>query len=293
MAILDQTYPEDVLERLHSSMLEILDAISEVCERNGIKWYLAAGTTLGAARHSGFIPWDDDIDIGMLREHYDRFLEIAPHELPDRFELLTPDTTPNYASLLSKVCIKGTRFWTDETMEANLDLGIFVDIWPRDRVAADPIVRRRQERASNTLRAAHYLYYSQNIHARLKGMPAKVLPKLYPVAHRALQTFTSPEKIRAAYEKRTRLAPGEEYIGTTCFPSSGFKIVPEKYFIDCEFLPFEGRRYPVPSPIEEYCRITYGETWRELPPMEKRVNHAPLVLDFGDGVNVFDDANNN
>ena len=288
MITLQQSYPPEILERLHGTMLEILDAISDVCERNGISWYLAAGTALGAARHHGFIPWDDDIDVGMMREDYDRFIEIAPRELPERFELLSPGKTADYAPLLSKVCIRGTRFWTDETMYYGLEQGIFVDIWPRDRVSADPVVQKRQARASNSLRAAHYLYFSDKIHARLKGVQAKVLPKLYPVAHHALHAFCTEEGIRGEFERRTRLSPGAKSAGTTCFPSSGFKILPESLFVDCEKLPFEGRAYPVPTPIEDYCRLTYGKNWHQLPPEEKRVNHAPLVLDFGDGVNVFE-----
>ena len=286
MATLHQTYPDEILDRLHESMLEILDAIAEVCEKNDISWYLAAGTALGALRHGGFIPWDDDIDVGMMREDYDRFLEIAPQALPERFEILIPGVTPGYAPLFAKVCIKGTRFWTDETMEAGLDMGIFVDIWPRDYVAADPVLRRKQEQQSNLLRSMMYLYYSQNVHARLKGISAKGFPKLFPIAHKVLPVVTSDDAIRRKFAE-LQIAPGAKSGGTTCFPSSGFRVLPESLFEHFDTIEFAGRRYPVPTPCEEYCRLVYGEDWNQLPPMEKRVNHAPLVLDFGDGVNVF------
>lgn len=286
MTVLRQSYPDEILQRLHGRMLEILDAISDVCERNGISWYLAAGTALGAVRHQGFIPWDDDIDVGMMRKDYDRFIEIAPRELPDNMEILVPGVTPNYASLLSKVCIKGTRFWTDETMEAGLDMGIFVDIWPRDYVAADPVLQRRQRIGSNVLRSALYLYYSDKIHAHLSGVQGDIARSLFPIAHRVLHAAVDDQAIRRQFA-RLSIAPGVKNVGTTCFPSSRFRVLPSKYFEHYELVPFEGREYPMPAPCEEYCRYVYGDTWRQLPPPEKRVNHAPIVLDFGDGVNVF------
>ena len=131
-------YSDEILERLHATELEILEAMAAVCKEEGLNWFLIGGSVLGAMRHQGFIPWDDDIDTGMLREDYDRFLEVAPKKLPPEFELVSPMTTPGYAPMFAKVVKKGTRFCAQEAVDAGLDLGIFVDIFPRDRVAAVP-----------------------------------------------------------------------------------------------------------------------------------------------------------
>lgn len=88
-----------VLRKLQLTELEILDVISCFCKERGISWFMDSGTCLGAVRHGGFIPWDDDIDIGMLREDYDVFCEAAARELPDGYSLHTPLNTNNYAPL--------------------------------------------------------------------------------------------------------------------------------------------------------------------------------------------------
>ena len=110
--------PEQALKRLQEAELEILLAISEVCEKAQVNWWMDSGTALGAMRHGGFIPWDDDIDIGILRSDYDRFLEVAPRLLPEGFSLHTARDTKGFAPLFAKVFLDGTRFET-----ARQDLG--------------------------------------------------------------------------------------------------------------------------------------------------------------------------
>lgn len=281
----NRQYPPEALERLHAATLTILDAIADVCQRANIRWYLAAGTALGALRHGGFIPWDDDIDVGMMRPDYDRFLEIAAQELPDEFELLAPGITPNYAPLFAKVALKGTRFWTDETIEAGFEQGIFVDVFPRDLVAADPVVQARQARNAAVWAASSYLYHSDKVHAIVPGLKGRIAQIAYPGLHRLLRSVTDETFIRDHFDRGIAISPGTKTVGTTSFPCRGMKILPESLFEDYELLEFEGRTYPAPTPCEEYCRLVYGENWNELPPEDKRVNHAPYVLDFGDGVN--------
>ena len=284
------TYPDEVLKQLHEAELEILDAIAAVCERHGITWYLVAGTALGAARHGGFIPWDDDIDIGMMREGYELFLKVAPDELGDEFELLSPDLTPNYAAMFAKVCKKNTRFWTTETMDAGLDdIGIFVDILPRDRLAADPIVAKRQERDAFIYCTASYLYHSPNVVGEPEGLAGKLARAAYPIVHKALRLFTTEETIRRKFKEGTTLSAGVKGTGmTNTFSTPGYKPLPESQFAQTELLPFEGRMFPVPLDHEAYLTLVYGKNWNELPPVEKRVNHAPVILDFGNGVNVME-----
>ena len=78
-------YPEGALERLQKEELKILEVIDSICRKHGLTYFIDAGTTLGAVRHGGFIPWDDDADVGMPYEDYKKFCEIAPHELPEGY----------------------------------------------------------------------------------------------------------------------------------------------------------------------------------------------------------------
>ncbi len=94
---------DDSLKKLQKLELEMLLKIVDICEKNNITYYLFGGTLIGAVRHEGFIPWDDDIDLGMPRPDYEKFLEIAESELGENYDLLTPFKNPKYQFSFSKV----------------------------------------------------------------------------------------------------------------------------------------------------------------------------------------------
>ena len=117
-------YPEDVLRRLQQVELEMLRRIDRACRAIGVSYWLDSGTCLGAVRHGGFIPWDDDIDIGMPLDDYHRFLEEAPAVLGEGLSLHTCDNTPNLPVLWAKIYLDGTRFSSARDIEAGLEQGI-------------------------------------------------------------------------------------------------------------------------------------------------------------------------
>ena len=121
-----------VLDRLKHVQLSILHSISNLCEDYDIKWWLDGGTCLGAMRHKGFIPWDDDIDIGMMRSDYDRFCSIASTELPDGYSFHDSRNSSGYAAMFCKVYKDGTRFENQEGRDSGSTMGIFVDVFPYD-----------------------------------------------------------------------------------------------------------------------------------------------------------------
>ena len=92
-----------ILRRQQMRMLELLEAVDKVCKKHNIPYWLSSGTLIGAARHQGFIPWDDDLDIEMLREDYLRLLKVLPQELPDNFALQTHETDHNYIFIYGKL----------------------------------------------------------------------------------------------------------------------------------------------------------------------------------------------
>lgn len=139
-------YEQDVLRKLQLAELSILRDIDSVCRSEGIPYFLECGTLLGAVRHGGFIPWDDDIDVGMLRPDYERFLKVAPKALGERYAVCEPRANSRCAGMFAKVWKRGTKFFTAETMEAGIDQGIFVDVFPYDILHADESVATRQIR---------------------------------------------------------------------------------------------------------------------------------------------------
>ena len=103
----------EALKKLQDIELDILIMLKDFCLQHDISWFLDGGTVLGAARHKGFIPWDDDIDIGMLREDYDRFVSLAKTELPSGYSLHDWSNTPGYSAMFAKVYKDNTKFYTE------------------------------------------------------------------------------------------------------------------------------------------------------------------------------------
>lgn len=125
---------KNTLLKLHESLLEILVEIDRICKNNNIRYFLDSGTALGAIRHHGFIPWDDDIDIGMLRDDYEKFLSIAPMQLDKKFFLQTRATDKEYNKLHAKVRKNNTTFIENAYDNPNMHCGIFIDVFPFDRI---------------------------------------------------------------------------------------------------------------------------------------------------------------
>lgn len=122
---------KDTLRKVQLTLLEIAKEVKRVCDENDIKYYLDSGTLLGAVRHSGFIPWDDDFDIGMMREEYDRFCKIAPFALNSNYYLQTWENDEKYAVPFAKVRKKNT-IYRENKANPNLNNGFYVDIFPYD-----------------------------------------------------------------------------------------------------------------------------------------------------------------
>lgn len=275
-------YNQDVLRRLQLTELEILKDIDRVCRAHGITYWLDSGTVLGAMRHGGFIPWDDDIDVGMPRGDYERFLKVAPETLGARYCLSTPHTNPHQAALFAKVMLKGTRFATAETQEAGFDQGIFVDVFPYDSVCPDPRDAKRQRRRCVMWQSISYLYHSKHIvvpHGGVLGALERIACRM---AHITARVLFTPERIAHGFDLAATMADNDKAANEMMAPS--YAAVGS--YACCVLIPsvemnFEGCRFFVPADIKEYLRTQYGETWSQLPPEEQRRNHAPKMLEFG------------
>ncbi|MEG0419187.1 LicD family protein, partial [Gordonibacter sp.] len=156
-------YEQDMLRKLQLVELEILRDIDAVCRTHGIVYFLDSGSALGAVRHGGFIPWDDDIDLGMLRADYERFLEVAPRALGDGYVVADPRKRTDQAGMFAKVWKRGTKFFTEETIDAGIEQGIFVDIFPYDPLHSNPVIARRQQRMCRFWQSMSYLRYTKHI----------------------------------------------------------------------------------------------------------------------------------
>lgn len=277
-------YDDGVLRRLQLEQLDVLKKIDELCRANGIEYFLDSGTALGAVRHRGFIPWDDDIDIGMKRDDYERFIEAAKRELGESYEVGIPGETAGYAPMFAKIWKRGTKFYTQETIEASFDQGIFVDVFPYDSVFADERERGRQFSRCTFWQRVSYLYHAKSVHVPHKGALGAVERAACVVAHYACRILFDPKRMAKSFERSARsasgIADGDLFAAMAYPPDPPFAASTLWPTVPCEF---EGGSYPVPHDVETYLKTWYGPSYMEMPPLELRTNHAPMVLDFGEG----------
>ncbi len=275
-------YDPEMLRRLQLLQLEILKDVDRVCRAEGITYFLDGGTLLGAMRHGGFIPWDDDIDLGMPRTDYERFMQVAPRALGERYRVSDPRTCPQQAGMFGKVCRSGTRFHTRETLDAGFDQGVFIDIFPYDVMHADPRVAARQRARCRQLQSALYLLHSGCVGVPHTGALGEAEKAVCRVAHAVLGLASDHRRLVERFEReaaRGLESPGREY-ATLAWPSI---TLPAEGFDRVSPLSFEGCEFFGPADPERHLSIMYGDGWTELPPVEARRNHAPLVLDLGEG----------
>lgn len=275
-----EIYDPQTLHEVQSWQLVILDEVARICDKHGLTWFLDAGTALGAMRHGGFIPWDDDVDVSLLREDYDRFLEIAPRELPAWLRLDDPAKIRTMPSLFAKVCLNDSVFATQETIDAGYDQGIFIDIFYYDLVAEDEQVRASQIAQWKRATYMKYLYFSPHSNVPHSGALGMAERCACNVAHALLARTMSVDSFDRMMEHvrkmgREGAAPHDPLITLDYgrVPMRMSSIVP------CTKAPFAGREYPVPAKVDDFLVNTY-KNWHELPPEEKRHTHKPVHIVF-------------
>lgn len=272
------------LKLLRNQEIQILDAIDFICSKMKIQWWLDGGTCLGALRHGGFIPWDDDIDIGMLRSDYERFCELAPRELPEGFSLHVSCNTEGYAAMFAKVYKDGTRFENQEGRDAGSAMGIFVDIFPYDYLYEDSKLRAKQISQAARAQRGSYLYYSNTINVPHKGVLGSIEKAGCRLLHAIVRIGTKdPHKYQREFDSSipdsSTGALSEDCL-TLAWPN--MDPVPVDDILPTAKASFEGKLYPVPRRAEKYLTVMYGD-WETVPAPEDRHTHLPLLIDFGNG----------
>ncbi len=275
---------QDALRKLQSIELEILEVIADFCLKNSITWWLDGGTCLGAMRHNGFIPWDDDVDIAMLREDYDRFCDLAATGLPNGYSLHTSANTEGYAALFAKVYKDGTRFENQEGRDAGSSMGIFVDVFPYDRLYADAKLRRAQIFRASLAQKRSYLYHSRTIRVPHKGLIGEFEKFGCNIMHGLERVWSKgPDTYQLLFDS---CAPdsGKGDVSDDCLTLAwpNMNPVPVQEIEPLIDALFEEHTFPVPRLTDKYLTNMYGD-WRQIPTPEDRHTHLPLLLDFGDG----------
>ena len=274
-------YNSDILRSLHDELYDTLREVVRICDKADIPYFIQGGTAIGVHFFEGIVPWDDDIDLGMTRENYERFLREAPALLGEGYvlqEFTTERDTPFY---FAKVRKRGTRFVESEWVGLPIEEGIYVDIFPYDIIPDDEVLARRQRRRVGFLVNCFMAKSVWLWRWFGKANNGVVFPKswLSCAAIRLMCATHSKERI---YELLRRELTRYNDSG-----ASRYNIVRmPKDMIAVEAIRNPERRLFgnmevwAPSNLEGYLRSHYGDIQKWLPE-DKRLNHAPEVLGFG------------
>lgn len=261
------------LRKLQLTALEILKVIDKVCRDNDIPYSLYAGSLLGAVRHKGFIPWDDDLDICMSRENYNRFLEVWKKAAPEGYLLQNKEIEPDFTQSFSKIRKDHTTFWQAGEEADKYHTGIFVDIFPIDRIPNGKL-RRKLFR----LQVVYYQVCTREfIPPQESALVRAVTKAFYAVTtkkFRASQRRRTESKLTYYNSDRTLDTISIETIGAMK------KSYPADMLDSYVKLPFEDGEFSCFAKWDENLRKMYGD-YMQLPPEEKRTwAHYPLCIDF-------------
>jgi lipopolysaccharide cholinephosphotransferase len=256
---------QNTLIKLRSVMLELLDEFVRICDENNLVYFLTAGTLLGAVRHKGFIPWDDDMDIAMPRNDYEKFLDICDMDDASNYYALSnrsPNNAVHHNKQFAKFCKKGTVY-VESNVDPNRYSGIFIDIFPYDKCI---------------------LFF-----APLQTLLVKTALKLYLIK---THLYIPPKKIKLFIGKIFCLFLREQFLDMMLsklyllcnklntkhisFFSGRYGYKKETHQYDEIFplakIQFEGKHYCAPNNWDLFLKKLYGN-YMELPPVEERISH--------------------
>lgn len=248
------------VEELKHIQLDMLSDIAEFCEQNQIKYFLAYGTLIGAIRHKGYIPWDDDIDICMPRPDYDKFLRLY-NKKDSVYKAVAFELDETYKLPFAKVNDTRTVMW--ETMYEQDMFGVYIDVFPIDGCDKEGKVL-----CQNT-KLGQYL----NAKKAILGKSRTFKKNCIIAIGKCLLAFTSVKTLLKKMENMAQTIPyvQAEYVANIMYSYGVNEIMKKSELEDTIFGDFEGRRFRIPKEYDKYLSQIYGD-YMQLPPVEKRVS---------------------
>lgn len=255
---------------LQKTEFQLLRQFSAVCEKLNIKYFLLCGSALGAVKYHGFIPWDDDIDVGMFRKDYERFLQAAPKLLPKDVFLQSYKTDNNYFNIFAKLRNSNTAYIEKTYSKIDINHGVYIDIFPLDGY---PLKKSEQ----NSLERKK-LFYKQRL-SSLFDNPS-LLKKILKMPLRFITL--NPQKTAEKYEK---LISSYDADTSPIICNHGnwqgkLEYAPAEQYGNGKVAEFEGLAVRVPEKFDEYLMQKYGDWRAELPKNEQVGHHFYEVCDL-------------
>lgn len=275
---MSKDYDESVLKHIKQVELMVLKDFALICEQNNLDYFLICGSLIGAVRHKGFIPWDDDLDVIMHRKDYEKLLKIMENEkYNDKYTILDSRYIDDYFFLFGRFSLKNTRLEETWSNQINFNLGIHLDIFILDNIPENKIKQffyRKQCFILDKLLTistikldkhypAHIRLISNTTHKILNLL--NLTPKYFQ--KKAQKTFRKYENINSPYISN--------------LVSKGQLVFKREYFEISKKVPFENFKANIPSQADTILTLQFGD-YMSLPPEDKRTSHTFQDIDFGD-----------
>ncbi|MCI6161522.1 MAG: LicD family protein [Prevotellaceae bacterium] len=248
------------IHELRQIQVGILDDIHRFCTEQDIQYFLSSGTLIGAVRHGGYIPWDDDLDLYMPRKDYERFMASYQDE-KGIYRVLNPKTEKNYYYTFGKVVDTRTRMVETET--AGFEIGVYVDVFPVDYVTDNLEERQRIFKRKRLLYKIRRCKISKEnpLKSRLAYLCYKYLPLSLAAVNRKIERLVVNATSTTTVCNMSEAGPSIK----GCFPAQNIASAVD--------IIFEGKTYKTMVGYKEYLSHTYGN-YMQLPPVEQRVTHS-------------------
>lgn len=266
-------------EKLREAQLlecELLKKFKEICERENIQYYLLGGTAIGAVRHQGFIPWDDDIDVALFRNDYDKFISLAKKYLDQGIVIQHFSLDPDYQDYTMKLANAKVSFLTQQERVVEKK-NIWIDIFPLDGAPQNSIIKWFHFRRLDFLRMQLAFHYIKNVRIdENRAMWKKVLVR---VARRVpIGKVINPSKVKKKIDREFRKYPVEksDYIGNYMGAYHEREFFPKSYFAEGLEVEFENEKYQAPKELDKYLTHQYGD-YMKMPPIEKQAPKHNII----------------
>ena len=256
------------MKRIWAVLMDMYLAFSEVCDKYGFKYYVVWGSLLGAIRHNGFIPWDDDFDVAMPRADYNEFLKVAKNDFPHPLFLQTPMSDPGYFVSWAKIRNSTTTGISKMLSHRNFNQGLYFDIFPMDDCNKNTMVEEREE-----------------IYKRVKRLGVAMRlgnPFLGEKQLQDQETYWTEDPMKD-YREMEQIASAHKclddyYVAVLTTGDVRKKVWPKRLFEKTMLHKFESIEILIPVDYDELLTIQYGD-YMKFPPIEQRgITHSDLIF---------------
>ena len=265
------------LSAVQSVLLGFLKEVDRICRKHGVKYFLGGGTLLGAVRHKGFIPWDDDADVMMLREDYEKFLSVLPKELPSY--ITDQNTEPDSHFAFTKLRLDDTVLSTEFSARFDIHNGVFLDVLAQDKTSDKKLARKIHMKLTAQLRwlvLNKWRKTPMDANNRFVSFIGDVIKAIMPL--KALESMQN--RMMTRYRGKQT-----QYLYDSMGRNVERGAYPIEWLDEAVYVDFEDTKLPIPKKWEEYLTYLYGDYMSMIPVSERHVSHDIVRMDLGRFIN--------